>query len=231
MDWQARLTERRVSFQKGASCSLTKLTEPLPEVTSVSSVSSVSSLTKPTEPTAGTSVSSVSLQDGRFQNIDVAALRARLFNLADAEDIDPAHVAALTAADLEDCVGESDDFLRSYLAALADSALRNRGHVPEGATAAALCAHCGPIWLHPSVAAVAPVVAGWPRVLGCPWCHVANAAAIPRPSVTCGACRHFMRDTVNPAEGIGRCARGVTPRSEEPTVYPKAQRRCAQFRA
>ena len=155
----------------------------------------------------------------------------RLRELADAEGIDPAHVAALTAADLEDCVGESDDFLRSYLAALADSALRNRGHVPEGATAAALCAHCGPIWLHPSVAAVAPVVAGWPRVLGCPWCHVANAAAIPRPSVTCGACRHFMRDTVNPAEGIGRCARGVTPRSEESALYPRAQRRCAQFRA
>ena len=50
-----------------------------------------------------------------------------------------------------------------------------------------------------------------PRVLGCPWCHVRNRRAILRPSVTCGECRHFIRDAVNPPAGWGRCSAGVDP--------------------
>lgn len=41
--------------------------------------------------------------------------------------------------------------------------------------------------------------------------------------VRCGHCRHFERDKVSPAEGIGRCGAGVE--SERPN-YPNAPRHC-----
>ena len=41
--------------------------------------------------------------------------------------------------------------------------------------------------------------------------------------VRCGQCRHFERDTVNPAEGMGRCGAGLV--SERPH-YPNAPRHC-----
>jgi hypothetical protein len=109
------------------------------------------------------------------------AMRTRLLALADVELIDPAIVHALCAPDVGACAGGADDFLRAYLRALRDTDLRERGKVPEDETASALCRHCGSVWLHPAVAACAPVVNGWPRVLGCPWCHVENRRAIPRP--------------------------------------------------
>src|SRR5450759_3707185 len=65
-----------------------------------------------------------------------------------------------------------------------------------------------------------------PRVLGCPWCHVKNCRAIPRPRVTCGECRHFIRDTINPDAGMDRCGAGADP--DRPT--PMATRECATFR-
>lgn len=44
--------------------------------------------------------------------------------------------------------------------------------------------------------------------------------------VRCGQCRHFERDTVNPAEGLGRCGAGVA--SERPH-YPNAPRHCGTW--
>ena len=44
--------------------------------------------------------------------------------------------------------------------------------------------------------------------------------------VRCGQCRHFERDTVNPAEGLGRCGAGLV--SERPH-YPNAPRHCATW--
>jgi len=71
--------------------------------------------------------------------------------------------------------------MAGYVAMLAETGLRERGKVPADDTAHALCRHCGPVWISPDVAAVAPTVNGWPRVLGCPWCHVHNHEVIPRP--------------------------------------------------
>jgi hypothetical protein len=88
--------------------------------------------------------------------------------------------------------------------------------VPPDETAAAICQHCGPIWLHPAVGSVAPVVDGWPRVLGCPWCHVKNRDALPRPLLTpptkkapptCGHPR---------TGGEGSAHRGAPPRTTSP---------------
>jgi hypothetical protein len=87
---------------------------------------------------------------------------------------DPADLAALT-----------DRQLSTYVHSLAESDMREQGQRPDDETAHAWCVHCGIVWIAPSVAAVAPVVEGWPRLLGCPWCHVRNRQAIPRPLVTC----------------------------------------------
>ena len=120
----------------------------------------------------------------------------------------------------------TDKQLSAYVAMLTDADLRELGKRPSDETAAALCRSCGPVWLHPVVAAAAPVAAGCPRVLGCPWCHVKNCRAIPRPLVACGDCRHFIRDAINPAGGMGRCNSGADP--DRPT--PMGARECARFR-
>ncbi|NCT68086.1 MAG: hypothetical protein GXC76_10650 [Rhodanobacteraceae bacterium] len=152
-----------------------------------------------------------------------------LSELADAEGIERAHVEALPAADLEDCAGLPDDALRAYLATLHDAGLRQRGKVPPDETAHAICARCGPICLHPAVATVLPVVRGWPTCAGCPWCHVRNRQAIPRPPVRCGDCRHFARDPINPDAGLGRCTADREPLPSEPPHCPHAQRQCESF--
>ena len=120
----------------------------------------------------------------------------------------------------------TDKQLSAYVAMLADADLRERGKRPTDETAAALCRSCGPVWLAHEVASAAPVAGGWPRVLGCPWCHVRNCQAIPRPLVACGDCRHFIRDAINPAGGMGRCNSGADP--DRPT--PMGARECARFR-
>jgi hypothetical protein len=124
----------------------------------------------------------------------------------------------------------SDNQLSTYVAMLVDTNLREHGKRPADETAAALCRSCGLIWVHPAVAAVAPMLDGWPRVLGCPWCHTRNRQAIPRPMVTCGDCRHFTRDHVNPAGGMGRCTASRKPLTNEPLPYPNVQRSCAEWR-
>lgn len=99
---------------------------------------------------------------------------------------------------------------------------RRAGRVPAGDTARMLCNGCGPVWIHPDIAAVLPVVDGWPRALGCPWCFVRKAGGyIPRPSVTCEGCGHFSRDTINPGAGMGACGAGMG------THYPMQRHTCA----
>jgi hypothetical protein len=158
------------------------------------------------------------------------SIRTRLLSIADAECIDPSLIRRLPDADLDACERLPIETLRAYIRALRASDLRERGKVPGDETAAALCRHCGPIWLHPAVVSVAPIVDGWARVLGCPWCHVRNRRAIPRPLVTCGECQHFERDAINPEGGMGRCMAGREPLPRESLPFPHAARQCAQFK-
>jgi hypothetical protein len=152
--------------------------------------------------------------------------RARLLALAAAEWIDAAHVHRLQDVDLAECVALGlDDCQRvAYLSMLADTADRHAGRVPEADTAAMHCQHCGPVWTQPAIAAVLPVVDGWPRALGCPWCFVRKAGGyIPRPSITCGGCQHFAPDTINPPAGMGTCNSG------HGMYYPMKAHRCAAY--
>lgn len=158
------------------------------------------------------------------------ALRARLQRIAAADLIDANLVHTLPEADVLDCAGLPDETLRATLRGFRDDDLRARGKRPADETERALCRHCGPIWLHPAVAAAAPAAAGWPRVLGCPWCHPRNRRAIPRPPVACGDCQHFEPDPINPTGGMGRCMAGREPLQSEPLPFPHAARQCAQFK-
>jgi hypothetical protein len=154
------------------------------------------------------------------------AERVRLLALAAAEWINAAHVHRMADADLSDWIaaGLDDGQRRAFLHLLADTADRHAGRVPLDDTAPMYCQHCGPVWTHPDIAAVLPVVDGWPRALGCPWCAVRKAGGyIPRPSVTCGDCQHFTPDVLNPPAGMGICANG------HGTHYPMTTRRCAEF--
>jgi hypothetical protein len=108
-------------------------------------------------------------------------LRSHLLDLAFAEGIDAELIQRLPADDVEACAGLSADVLTAYVRALRDSDLRARGKVPSDETAAAMCQHCGPVFVAPEVASAAPMVDGWPRLLGCGWCHTRNRASIPRP--------------------------------------------------
>jgi hypothetical protein len=112
-------------------------------------------------------------------------MRTTLLALADRLGLDPAHVRCITDADLIRWAAVPEDSLRAYLLALNDTATRQAGRIPAGDTAAIHCKGCGPVWAHPDIAAVLPVVGGWPRALGCPWCFVREAGGrIPRPSGT-----------------------------------------------
>lgn len=136
-------------------------------------------------------------------------LRAHLLALATAEGFDANHVHRLHDLDIAECAGLSDPQLVGYLRLLTDSSDRRAGRVPVADTAAMYCRGCGPVWIHPTIAAVLPVVNGWPHALGCPWCFVRNkGGTIPRPPVTCRGCAHFITDTINPEAGIGGCSAG-----------------------
>jgi hypothetical protein len=167
-----------------------------------------------------------------------ADLRARLLTIAQAEGIDAALVMGLpeselaaTAEQVASCdPADQRIILRAYLHAVQETAERTAGRVPHGETARALCRGCGPVWVHPAVADAAPVIDGWPRLLGCPWCGVRHARKfVPRPSVQCGECRHFERDAINPAAGVGSCRIGHELQHGEPMHYPHATRQCPRF--
>jgi len=125
---------------------------------------------------------------------------------------------------LADLAALNDAALDAYVRCLRDSDLHERGKKSQDEITPALCRHCGPIWLAPEVAAVAPKLGGLPRVLGCPWCHVKNRRLIPRPLVKCGNCEHFDRDTINPEAGMGTCKIG------QDSHYPMAAHECLCFR-
>lgn len=158
----------------------------------------------------------------------IDAIRARLLELAAAAYMDAAPVRALPEPFLRDCGDMADGALQALLSMLHDDADRRAGRVPKGDTAAALCQHCGPVWLHPSIVAVLPVIDGWPRALGCPWCFIRKVGLyIPRPPVTCARCRHYMPDAINPGQGMGRCAIEACA----DTTWPHQTRKCAAFKA
>jgi hypothetical protein len=119
-------------------------------------------------------------------------------------------VEALTRDDLQACIDLTDAQLSTYVLLLADTAERQAGRVPVADTAVIHCRACGLVFVHPSIAAVLPVIDGWPRALGCPWCFIRKAGgAIPHPKVMCGACRHFITNPINPTAGLGGCTHGL----------------------
>lgn len=153
-------------------------------------------------------------------------VRLRLVRLANAKGRDPALVDRIAVADLQDYTGMDDAQLIALLSMLSGDADREAGRVPTGDTAAILCRACGPVWVHPAIAAALPVVGGWPRALGCPWCFIrARGTAIPRPHVSCADCRHRVPDPINPAQGWGCCAIG-----NESATWPCRKHRCKIFR-
>lgn len=122
-------------------------------------------------------------------------IRSRLKALAIDARADPAVVASLSASELlatdERCAiaesvhsGQGRLLAIAYLQCLADTAARKMGKVADGDTAGIICRRCGKVFVHPSVAAVLPVVGGWPRALGCPWCfvHLPKGVSLPRPT-------------------------------------------------
>jgi hypothetical protein len=154
-------------------------------------------------------------------------VRARLLGLAEAEYRDPAIVHALTETDLRGFEAFPDDALKVALSMWADTAERKAGRVPAGDTAGIMCRKCGPVFVHPSIAAVLPVVDGWPRSLGCPWCFIHPAGiAIPRPHVTCHACQHYQPDAINPSNGWGACKANMPMRKGG---WPHVERQCKAF--
>lgn len=167
------------------------------------------------------------ITSNKAELIDLAgrqATRTRLLELVDRLGIDPAHVHLLPLLDVLAFDGLGDEQLRAYLSMLDDTATRQAGKVPAGHDAAILCHRCGPVLVHPGMAAVLPVVNGWPRALGCPWCFIRKAGgAIPRPRVTCASCACYRPDTINPAEAGGGCSSG------HGTRYPMQRHGCGNF--
>lgn len=143
---------------------------------------------------------------------DTSAMDARavLLALADRLAVDRDHVHRLDDAGLAllQTIGEGG--MRSFLLAARDMATRQAGKPPLDDTAPAMCERCGPVFLPPDVVAVLPVVAGWPRALGCPWCAIRKAGGyVPRPRVTCATCASFQPAPDNPGAGMGTCACGM----------------------
>ncbi len=105
--------------------------------------------------------------------------------------------------------------------AVATRKLRDRGVRPTSYTQAAVCGHCGPVWLW---------VGAPEHVAGCPWCGNRVAGlAVPRPvPVTCCDCRHYVPDPIG-AGGIGECRQGGDPVGRAPALYPQAPRYCSRF--
>lgn len=144
-------------------------------------------------------------------------IRAHLLHLAEAEGVDAANVHRLTGEDVAACEGLDDSGLRAYLRALVKSARMDAGMVPADYTHAVQCDGCGPVWLW----AEAPE-----RVKACPWCFRRKAGKrIPRPQVTCGGCRHYLADPLNPEAGMGGCALGPGR-----AYWPMMRHTCADMR-
>ena len=172
MNWHARLAERRGGDISKRAGRLTDKTDESPFVSFVSDPDSHSENIAPDQAPPADALK---------------LLRAHLLGLATGAGIDVDHVHRLHDLDVAACIGLDARQLADYLAMLADTADRHVGRVPAGDTAPIHCEGCGPVWIHPSIAEVLPVVDGWPRALGCPWCFVRKAGgAVPRPPVRGG---------------------------------------------
>jgi len=144
--------------------------------------------------------------------------RARLLALAADEGLPAGLVHGLADADAVACAGLPDDTLRAYLLALEAGQQMDAGMVPPGwgEPVACTCEGCGPVLLWPGCP---------PKVKACPWCsRRGGGKAIPRPLVTCGDCRHYLPDTVNPPAGMGGCGLG------HPSRWPMQRHRCGDWR-
>lgn len=179
MNWHARLAERRGEDISKRAGGFTDRTDETPFVSFVSDPNGHSENIAPDpSPPAGI----------------LKPLRAHLLALATAGGINPGHVHRLHDADLAGCIGLDAGQLAAYLAMLADTADRHAGRAPLDDTAAIYCERCGPVYVHPGIAAVLPVVDGWPRALGCPWCFVGKAGGyIPRSPATCARSSKWQR--------------------------------------
>jgi len=169
MNWHTRLAERRGGDILKRAGRLTDKTDETPFVSFVSDPDGHSENIAPDPATllAGT----------------LKPLRVHLLALAAAAGIDPDHVNRLHELDVSACAGLDSRQLAAYLDMVRDTADRRIGRVPLDDTAAMHCEHCGPVWIHPDIAAVLPVVDGWPRALGCPWCFVRKAGGyVPHAS-------------------------------------------------
>jgi len=111
------------------------------------------------------------------------AVRGDLLALADRLAVDLAHVHRLDDEGLTLLTAIGEGGMHAFLLAAEDAATRLAGRVPKGDTALMHCTHCGPVFVHPVVAAVLPVVDGWPRAIGCPWCAIRRAGGyVPQPA-------------------------------------------------
>lgn len=141
--------------------------------------------------------------------VTLRATRSAMLELAERLGLDPAIVHCIPTGDLALWAMVPTDALRPYQLALGDTTTRQAGKVPLDDTAAIYCAGCGPVYVHPDIAAVLPVVDGWLRALGCPWCAIRKAGGyVPRPRVACASCGSYDPGTINPAAGVGDCATG-----------------------
>lgn len=148
--------------------------------------------------------------------------RAHLLALAADEWLPAGLVHGLGDADVTACAGLPDETLRAYLHALEKAARMDAGMVPVDYSQAALCEGCGPVWLWQGAPA---------RLKGCPWCFRRKVGkGFARPLVTCGACRHFLPDTINPAAGGGACGLGLPNRRGEAGRWPMTRRECGDYR-
>lgn len=158
------------------------------------------------------------------------AVRERLKAIAGADNyrtINPGVVDRLSVDDLAECRLLSDETLHAYLVALTDTHERMKGKAPWGWTAPAMCAHCGPVWLHPDVVQdLHPIPESRYRyALACPWCpEHAEGRLFARPHVTCASCARFAPNENNPDAGLGRCVPLASGQ------WPLTSHACAHFR-
>lgn len=141
------------------------------------------------------SVATVTVAKPGSDAVDAATFRARWCEAALAGGFLPDPIQWMGEEDLaqyRDCFDACADWYAAAQAAasmLADSASMGVGRVPRDWTAAAVCRHCGPVWLHPDVVALLDVVDGCPWCIACPWCcvHSGPGKRIPHPHGPAGS--------------------------------------------
>jgi hypothetical protein len=150
--------------------------------------------------------------------------RLRAIAEQDRDQVNPNVIERLSPDDLADCRTLADDTLHAYLIALTDTTERMKGKAPWSWTAPAMCAHCGPVWLHPAVVLALPIVNGLRTALGCPWCpEHADRRLFARPHVTCAGCARFAPNENNAHAGLGHCA------AKDNGQWPLAKHACGHF--